>query len=161
MVLSAVLFLACYVAAQPGPIDYFEGTRWYEIRPGNASPNDFRGSLVVNRREEKIVFFSRHSKLVDVSFDDVISLAYEFAPRPRDLHLPINGKSRLYNKSDKHLLLLTFRSPQPATARTAGGTSESEDFRIVTTVFELPPVSFGEVLIVLENATGRTIKRYK
>jgi|GEM_PF-2082927 len=162
--LVGVLNLAA--SAAPMPVEHFEGIRLFELKPGATAPRELLGNFVINRRDEKLNFFSSHVKMLELPFQEIVTIRYEYAMRPKDLPLPPKDWPRLTKKSLKHLLTIIGRhyediGPQAS----ASGSASAEDpgpsagVRLVPICMELPKSNFGEILSALELATGRTIQK--
>lgn len=147
------------LVSAPLPVEHFEKVRWFERKPGATQPRELVGNLAVNRKEDKLVFFARHAKLLEVRFDDIVRMSYEFAARPRDLEVPQKDWPRFSKKSPKHLLTVVYREFQTLSQREPGIAPEAESFLVVTTAFELPTQIYGEIISSIEDATGRTVQR--
>ena len=147
---AALCFLASSLAtpwaarAQDAPIEYFEGLRWFERRPGGQEARIQPGKLMLSRREQKIAFFSGYTNRFETPFQKVKTLTYEFARKPSTLHDPIPEGQKPFHRATRHLLVLEFQDK--------GGYFRQE-------LLELPKKSFGEILKALEFATGLEVKR--
>jgi hypothetical protein len=155
VILLAVCLLPVWSAAQAP--EYFEGTRWYDFRPGLSLPKDVTGNLMVSARDEKLTFFWEHSKMLEVAFDDLGGMFYEFAPQPSKVEMPPKGWRRLRGKRPRHLLTLMVR--QPVAGKRRGTEDETQDTLIIPVLFELTEAQFGKVLLTLEAATQRSVER--
>lgn len=155
-------FLWCVALLQPASLlaqmpEHFEGTRWYDFRPGFSQPKDLTGNLVVNARDEKLVFFWQHRKMLEADFVDLGGMFYEHAAQPSKVTMPPKGWRRLRGKRPRHLLTIMVRKNQPGRARP--GQEAAQDSLIFPVLFELPEDQFGEVLLALESALGRPVQR--
>lgn len=147
---TALSFLAAALAtpwaarAQDPPVEYFEDLFWFERRPGSPEPRVQPGKLMLNRREQKVAFFSGYTNRFETPFSKIKTLTYEFARKPSVLHDPIPEGQKPFHRATRHLLVLEFQDK--------GGYFRQE-------ILELPKKSFGEVLKALEFATGLEVKR--
>jgi hypothetical protein len=147
---AALCFLAANLAAQwnaqaqDAPVEYFEDLRWFERRPGGQEARIQPGKLMLDRREQRIAFFSGYTNRFETPISKIKALTYEFARKPSTLHDPIPEGQKPFHRATRHLLVLEFQDK--------GGYFRQE-------ILELPKKSFGEVLKALEFATGLEVKR--
>lgn len=138
------LFPGGLLRSQDAPVEYFEGLRWFERRPGGAEARVHPGKLMLSRREEKIAFFAGYTSRFESPIQKVQALRYEYAKKPSSLADPIPDGQKPFHRAMRHLLIFEYQDK--------GGAVRQE-------ILELPKSSFGEILTALERATGLPVKR--